>query len=199
MFAEIQRLVPDRRHFLVNPAEFSGQSTLKIYLQLRQRFRAYRIGQAPLLLDRDPRYRALRRAAFLYAPTKILAYNARLERHQLSFRTAIASFLFVKGVPLDRIFLRPKWLVPWKKDRSVYPSKVEEIEGRPMSPRRRRIAVVSPYFPFPLAHGGAVRIFNLLREMSGEFDIFLFAFQRRRNRSGSCARAGSLRARDPGR
>jgi ribosomal protein S18 acetylase RimI-like enzyme/glycosyltransferase involved in cell wall biosynthesis len=37
--------------------------------------------------------------------------------------------------------------------------------------------VLSPYFPFPLAHGGAVRIFNLLRAMSAEFDIFLFAFR----------------------
>jgi len=177
MFAEIQRLVPDRRHFLVKADDFHGQSTFKIYRQLRKRFRAYRIGQAPLLLDRDPRYSALRRAAFLYAPTKILAYNARLERHQLSFGTAIASFLFVKGVPGDRIFLRPQWLIPWKKDRSTYPSKIEEMEGRPRSPRRRRAAVLSPYFPFPLAHGGAVRIFNLLREMSGEFDIFLFAFR----------------------
>jgi ribosomal protein S18 acetylase RimI-like enzyme len=176
MFAEIQRLVPDRRHVLVKPGEFTGRSTLEIYRQLRRRFRAYRIGQAPLLLDRDPRYRALRRAAFLYAPAKILAYNARLERHQLSVRTMLASFLFVKGVPLDRIYLRPKWLVPWKKDRSICPVEIEEIEGRPMSPRRRRIAVISPYFPYPLAHGGAVRIFNLLREMSGEFDIFLFAF-----------------------
>jgi polysaccharide biosynthesis protein PslH len=176
MFAEIQRLVPDRRHFLVKPGEFTAQSTFGIYRQLGQRFRAYRIGQVPLLLDRDPRYRALRRAAFLYAPTKILAYNARLERHQLSVSSAIASLLFVKGVPLDRIFLRPRWLVPWKKDRSVYPTKVQQIEGRPMSARRRRVAVLSPYFPFPLAHGGAVRIFNLLREMSDEFDIFLFAF-----------------------
>jgi len=181
MFAEIQRLVPDRRHFLVGPDEFAGQSTIQIYRQLRRRFRAYRIGQAALLLDRNKSYRALRRAAFLYAPTKILAYNARLERHQLSVGTAIASFLFVKGVPLDRIFLRPRWLapwklVPWKKDRSVYPSKIQETEGRPLSPRRRRVAVLSPYFPFPLAHGGAVRIFNLLREMSAEFDIFLFAF-----------------------
>jgi ribosomal protein S18 acetylase RimI-like enzyme len=176
MFAEIQRLVPDRRHFLVKPGDFGTQSTLGIYLQLRRRFRAYRIGQAPLLLDRDSRYRALRRAALLYAPTKILAYNRRLERHQLSLGTAIASWLFVKGVPRDRIFLRPKWLMPWKKDRSVYPSKVQETEGRPMSPRRRRVVVLSPYFPFPLAHGGAVRIFNLLREMSKEFDIFLFAF-----------------------
>jgi ribosomal protein S18 acetylase RimI-like enzyme/glycosyltransferase involved in cell wall biosynthesis len=176
MFAEIQQLVPDRRHFLVKPEEFDGPSTFQIYRQLSLRFRPYRIGQAPVLFDRDPRYRALRRAAFLYAPAKILAYNARLERHQLSLGTAIASILFLKGVPLDRIFLRPKWMVPWKKDRSVYPSTIEELEGRPMSPRRRRIAVVTPYFPFPLAHGGAVRMFNLLREMSAEFDIFLFAF-----------------------
>jgi ribosomal protein S18 acetylase RimI-like enzyme/glycosyltransferase involved in cell wall biosynthesis len=177
MFAEFQGLVPDRRHFLVEPSDFGAQSTLQIYRQLRKRFSAYRIGQATLLLDRDPRYSALRRAAFLYAPTKILAYNARLERHHLSLGAAIASLLFVNGVPLDRVFLRPRWLVPWKKDRSVFPAGVEEIAGRPMSPRRRRIAIVSPYFPFPLAHGGAVRIFNLLREMAGEFDIFLFAFR----------------------
>jgi polysaccharide biosynthesis protein PslH len=177
MFAEIQRLVPDRRHVLIEPGEFNARSALQIYRQLRKRFRAYRIGQAPLLLDRNRRYTALRRAAFLYAPTKILAYNARLERHHLTIGAAIASLLFVRGVALDRIFLRPKWVVPWKKDRSVYPSNVQEIEGRPVSPRRRRIAVVSPYFPFPLAHGGAVRIFNLLREMAGEFDIFLFAFR----------------------
>jgi ribosomal protein S18 acetylase RimI-like enzyme len=177
MFAEIQRLVPDRRHFLVKPGDFDRRSTLQIYRQLRQRFRGYRIGQAPLLFDGDKRYSAMRRAAFLYAPTKILAYNPRLERHQLSVGTAIASFLFVAAVPLDRIFLRPKWLVPWKKDRSIYPSKIQEIEGRPMSARRRRVAVLTPYFPFPLAHGGAVRIFNLIREMSSEFDVFLFAFR----------------------
>jgi ribosomal protein S18 acetylase RimI-like enzyme/glycosyltransferase involved in cell wall biosynthesis len=178
MFAEIQRLVPDRRHFLVRPVEFGGaQSTLSIYLQLRRRFRAYRIGQAPLLLDRDRRYSSFRRAALLYAPTKILAYNARLERHQLSLSSPIASFLFATGVPLDRIFLRPNWLAPWKKERTIYSSEVQEIEGRTLSPRRRRVAILSPYFPFPLAHGGAVRIFNLLRELSGEFDIFLFAFR----------------------
>ncbi len=85
-FAEIQRLVPGRRHVLVKPGDFGAQSTLQIYRQLRQRFRAYRIGQAALLLDNDPRYGPLRRAAFLYAPTKILAYNACLERHQLQHR-----------------------------------------------------------------------------------------------------------------
>ncbi len=177
MFAEIQALEPGRRHFLVKPSEFHTDSAIRIYWELRKRFRTYRIGLAPVLLGGDRRARALRRAAFLYTPTKILAYNRRLERHHLRLGTAIASWLFVSGVPLDRIFLRPKWLVPWKRDWSAYPAKVEEIAGREMSPRRRRIGVVSPYFPFPLAHGGAVRIFNLLREISGEFDIFLFAFR----------------------
>jgi ribosomal protein S18 acetylase RimI-like enzyme/glycosyltransferase involved in cell wall biosynthesis len=176
MFAEIQALEPGRRHFLVKPGEFQADSAIRIYRQLRKRFRKYRIGLAPVLLGSDRRYRALRLAAFLRAPTKILAYNARLERHHLTVGTAIASLLFVRGVALDRIFLRPNWLVPWKKDPSVHPSKVQDIAGRPLSPRRRRIAVVSPYFPFPLAHGGAVRIFNLLREMAGEFDIFLLVF-----------------------
>ncbi|HEV8042796.1 MAG TPA: GNAT family N-acetyltransferase [Bryobacteraceae bacterium] len=173
MHEEIRQLEPQRRHFLVTGEEFSG------YWQLRRRFRAYRIGLAVVLFTPDARYRALRRAACLLAPTKILAYNQRLERHHLRVRTAIASWLFLKGVPLDRIFLRPKWLAPWKKDRSVFPTDVREIEGRPLAARRRRIAVLSPYFPFPLSHGGAVRIFNLLREMAQEFDIFLFAFRDR--------------------
>jgi ribosomal-protein-alanine acetyltransferase len=173
MFAEIQQLEPARRHVLVTPDE------LESYRQLRKRFRKQRIGLAPVLFTDDQRYRAMRRAAFLLAPTKILAYNQRLERHHLQLRTVIASWLFLRGVALDRIFLRPKWLVPWKQDRSIYPTNVQELTGRPLAARRRRIAVVSPYFPYPLSHGGAVRIFNLLREMSEEFDIFLFAFRDR--------------------
>jgi polysaccharide biosynthesis protein PslH len=181
MFAEMQELAPDRRHVLVTAEEAGSGGTLAIYWRLRKRFRANRIGLAPVLFDGDPldgdsRFRAMRRAAFLLAPTKILAYNQRLERHHLRLRSTIASVLFLKGVPLDRIFLRPAWIAPWKKDKSVYPSEVREIVGRAMLARRRRIGLVSPYFPYPLSHGGAVRIFNLLREMAAEFDIFLFAF-----------------------
>jgi ribosomal-protein-alanine acetyltransferase len=79
---------------------------------------------------------------------------------------------------LDRIFLRPKWLVPWKRDRSDFPESIEKIAGLPAT-GRPAVAVVTPYFPFPLSHGGAVRMYNLLREMAAEFDIFLFAFRDR--------------------
>jgi len=108
------------------------------------------------------------------APTRILAYNRNLERHHL--RLSIASWLFLRGTPLDRIFLRPSWLYPWKKDRTKVPDDAHIVEGRPLDARRRRVAIVSPYFPYPLSHGGAVRIYHLMREAAAEFDLFLFAF-----------------------
>jgi ribosomal-protein-alanine acetyltransferase len=173
MAEEIRRLVPDRRHYVVN---FSPGSSWRLYCELRRKFRRLRIGQAAVLFTSDRSFAPLRRAAFMLAPGRILAYNARLERHHLRLRTLIASWLFLRGVPLDRIFLRPWWLYPWKKDRTTIPSSYKMLEGRPLSSERRRVAVLSPYFPYPLSHGGAVRIFHLLREAASEFDIFLFAF-----------------------
>ena len=163
MAAEVRGLVPGRRHFV---------ATEENWPKLRGELRRYRIGLAPVMLT--GRSSALRRAAYRLAPRKILAYNTRLERHHLRFN--LASFLFWRGVPLDRIYLRPWWW-PWpKRERTTAPSGDRVLEGRPCSPERRRVAVLSPYFPYPLAHGGAVRIFNLLREAAREFDIELFAF-----------------------
>jgi glycosyltransferase involved in cell wall biosynthesis len=163
MADEVRGLVPDRRHFV---------ATKENWPKLRRELRHYRIGLAPLMLSGDGS--ALRRAAYRLAPRKILAYNSRLERHHL--RPNLASFLFWRGVPLDRIYLRPWWW-PWpKREHTVIPTGYRLIEGRACSPDRKRVAVLSPYFPFPLSHGGAVRIYHLLREIAREFDVELFAF-----------------------
>jgi len=163
MADEVRSLVPDRRHFVVTPENWP---------QIRGELKGYRIGLAPVMLTRGPS--ALRRAAWRLAPHKILAYNGRLERHHL--RLDLASLLFWRGVPLDRIYLRPWWW-PWpKRERSVVPQGYRVLEGRPCAMERRRVAVLSPYFPYPLSHGGAVRIYHLLRETAREFDIELFAF-----------------------
>jgi glycosyltransferase involved in cell wall biosynthesis len=163
MADEIRALVPERRHFVVTPDN---------WLELRTELRRYRIGLAPVMLTHEPD--ALRRTAYRLAPRKILAYNSRLERHHL--RLDLASLLFWRGVPLDRIYLRPWWW-PWmKRERSVVPTGYQVLEGRACSAQRKRVAVLAPYFPYPLAHGGAVRIFNLLREMAREFDVELLAF-----------------------
>jgi glycosyltransferase involved in cell wall biosynthesis len=163
MAEEIRELVPDRRHFLV---------TEENWPEMRLELQRYRIGLAPVMLTRETN--ALRRAAYRLAPRKILAYNSRLERHHLRFD--LASFLFWRGVPLDRIYLRPWWW-PWpKRERTLVSKGYRVLEGRATSPERRRVVVLSPYFPYPLSHGGAVRIYNLLREMAREFDVELLSF-----------------------
>jgi glycosyltransferase involved in cell wall biosynthesis len=163
MAEEVRSLVPDRRHFVATPDNWPA---------LQRDLKPYRIGLAPVMLTREAN--ALRRAAYRLAPHKILAYNSRLERHHMRFD--LPSLLFWRGVPLDRIYMRPRWW-PWKKrERSVIPAGARIVEGRACTDGRRRIAVLSPYFPFPLSHGGAVRIYNLLREMAKQFDIELFAF-----------------------
>jgi GT2 family glycosyltransferase/glycosyltransferase involved in cell wall biosynthesis len=39
-----------------------------------------------------------------------------------------------------------------------------------------RILIASPYLPFPLSHGGAVRIFNLMKQAAHTYDLILMAF-----------------------
>ena len=40
-----------------------------------------------------------------------------------------------------------------------------------------RVLIVSPYLPFPLSHGGAVRIWNLCRALSSQVDFVLACFR----------------------
>jgi GT2 family glycosyltransferase/glycosyltransferase involved in cell wall biosynthesis len=44
------------------------------------------------------------------------------------------------------------------------------------SGNRGVVVVASPYLPFPLSHGGAVRIYNLMRRVASERDQVLIAF-----------------------
>jgi polysaccharide biosynthesis protein PslH len=169
MAEEVRRLIPDREHYTIGLADIDSARAL---------LKRKRIGMAAVLFTADAEYRLLRSLAFRLAPMRILAYNQRLERHHLRLRTAVASWLFLRGVPLDRIFLRPWWLYPLKRDRSRPTRAAAVYEGRPTAAGRRRIGILTPYPPYPLSHGGAVRMYNLMREVAVQFDLFLFAFGR---------------------
>ena len=54
---------------------------------------------------------------------------------------------------------------------AVFPGKAPR--GKPA------VLVASPYVPFPLSHGGAVRIYNLMRGAAADFDQVLVAFTER--------------------
>jgi glycosyltransferase involved in cell wall biosynthesis len=51
------------------------------------------------------------------------------------------------------------------------PARARRLSGR------RRVLVVSPYLPWPLSHGGAVRIYNLCRALAHEVDFILACFR----------------------
>jgi glycosyltransferase involved in cell wall biosynthesis/GT2 family glycosyltransferase len=52
---------------------------------------------------------------------------------------------------------------------------VAVFPARPPS-GKPRVLVASPYLPFPLSHGGAVRMYNLMRRAAAGFDQVLVAF-----------------------
>jgi len=56
---------------------------------------------------------------------------------------------------------------------SVFPGC--EPSGRPV------VLIATPYFPFPLAHGGAVRMYNLMRRAAEDFDQVLVSFANESN------------------
>jgi GT2 family glycosyltransferase/glycosyltransferase involved in cell wall biosynthesis len=49
--------------------------------------------------------------------------------------------------------------------------------GRPTG--RPVVLVAAPYLPFPLSHGGAVRMYNLMRRAAADFDLVLISFVER--------------------
>jgi GT2 family glycosyltransferase/glycosyltransferase involved in cell wall biosynthesis len=63
----------------------------------------------------------------------------------------------------------PEVLLPLVSgDVAVFPGKPSH--GHPV------VLIASPYLPFPLSHGAAVRIYNLMRRAAVEFDLVLVAF-----------------------
>lgn len=157
MYGEIQKLVPNRRHILIEGGD---------YLSIRAKLSQYRIAQACVMFNGDSSFDSLRWIAFALAPSKILAFNSKLERHHL--RPSLASLLFVRGVPKDYIFHRP-----WS--RTEIPAGIHQVNGNAKA-GRPEIAIVTPYLPWPMSHGGAVRMYYLIREAAREFNIHLVSF-----------------------
>lgn len=53
-------------------------------------------------------------------------------------------------------------------DLAVFPG--VQPRGKPV------VMIITPYIPFPLAHGGAVRMYNLMRRAAANFDLVLVSF-----------------------
>jgi glycosyltransferase involved in cell wall biosynthesis len=90
--------------------------------------------------------------------------------------------LFLRQGPLGPaagVALRfaPRFPVAYSEDLflALTDGSVSVFPGRPAT-GKPRVLVASPYLPFPLSHGGAVRMYNLMRRAAVEFDLLLVAF-----------------------
>jgi hypothetical protein len=88
------------------------------------------------------------------------------------------------AVPFDEAEF-VKTLLAEKTLRSLAPQTPELTRGtivqanghQPQFRGLPRVLVVSPYLPFPLSHGGAVRIYNLCRSLASRIDFVLVCFR----------------------
>lgn len=184
MTESVRRQTPDRPHYVVSTRQVRvpGVRVIRLdpggawslYRQARTRLRRIRVALAPTLFTASKN--SLRAAAILYVPIRVLGFNASLQRHHLRLTRPRRTWQFLSGRPLDQAAQRPAWIRTLRGDGPDFPDGSTVYEGRPLSAARPRIGIATPYFPYPLASGGAVRIFNLLREAAREFDVFLFSF-----------------------
>ncbi|HTX37869.1 MAG TPA: glycosyltransferase family 4 protein [Bryobacteraceae bacterium] len=83
------------------------------------------------------------------------------------------------------VFLRVSASRPWRQLAPAEPSLVRgniacapalQRQYRPAA-ARPKVLLVSPFLPYPLSHGGAVRIYNLCRALAGRVDFLLAAMR----------------------
>jgi len=95
-----------------------------------------------------------------------LLWGANLRR--LRLRNNIDALKFAAKLPVSRPRANDRFLSLVGGDIAVFP-------GRPDS-RRPKVLVVSPYLPFPLSHGAAVRMYNLISRAAAYRDQILICF-----------------------
>jgi glycosyltransferase involved in cell wall biosynthesis len=139
--------------------------------KLRAGLRGHTIRLAAVMLAPDVPFRRMRLAALLLSPRGFMAFNENLDHFMLRPRSlpAIARHVAWR---IGNYFRAGRAA---KVEDAMTPETAVSFAGKPQS-GKSRILILSPYLPFPLSHGGAVRMYNLMRRAAAEFDQILIAF-----------------------
>jgi glycosyltransferase involved in cell wall biosynthesis len=188
LIARMRQLFPDLPLYVVSdfrPADndlhwvrYQG-GILENWARCRSAFRGKSIRLAGVLLVPNVPFRRMRLLALILAPLYFLAVNENLNDFMLRpgslpamarhFAWRIRNFLRwhfgADGKPASALRRAPA-LVDGTV--TVFPGKA--ASGKP------RVLVASAYVPFPLSHGGAVRIHNLTARAAADWDQILVAF-----------------------
>ncbi len=148
----------------------------------RAAFRGVSIRLAAVMLMPNVPLRRLRLLALLLAPLNVMAFNENLTHFMLRPRSIPAM--------LRHALWRAGNYLRWRAQGGA--AQIEVGAGSPdpaaahaQEPAvtyagqftgKPRVAIASPYPPFPLSHGGAVRMYNLMRRAAKDFDLILISF-----------------------
>ncbi len=151
----------------------------------RAAFRGSSIRLAAVMLTPNVPLRRLRLLAVLLAPVNLLAFNENLDDFMLRPRCIPA--ILRHGLWRLKNFFR--WHFGARPDGPASLAQTHEApthDAPPPEPAqpvtifggrsaRPRVLIASPYVPYPLSHGGAVRMYNLMRRAAESFDQILVA------------------------
>ena len=117
-------------------------------------------------------FRRMRLAALLLSPRGFIGFNENLDNFMLRPRSLPA--MLRHGAWRIANYFRAGRVVQ-QADPVAAPETVTVVSGKPAS-GKPRVLIASPYQPFPLSHGGAVRMYNLMRRAAADFDQILVTF-----------------------
>ena len=167
-----------------------NRSFLENFARCRSALRGHSIRLAGVMLVPNVPFRRMRVMALLLSPSGFIAFNENLNHFMLrpgSFPT-IFRHLVWRTKNLFRASVHAVATADWKQIVALYRSRpadalptdlatsdVAFFPGREAS-GKPRVLVASCYTIFPLSHGGAVRMYNLMRRAAQDFDQILVVF-----------------------
>jgi glycosyltransferase involved in cell wall biosynthesis len=128
---------------------------------------------AGVMLVPNVPFRQMRLVALALAPRGFIGFNENLDHFMLRPRSLPAILRHAMWRMGNYLRAKPEPVILPVELVSDEPAAI--FAGRPAS-GKPRILVASPYLPFPLSHGGAVRMYNLMRRGAADFDQILIAF-----------------------
>ena len=153
---------------------------LENYQRCRSAFRGKSIRLAGVLLVPNVPFRRMRLLALMLAPLYFLAVNENLNDFMLrpGSLPAIGRHLLWRLRNFVRWHLGAGERAPQKISggrEAIVPREAVVYAGKPAS-GKPRVLIASAYLPFPLSHGGAVRIHNLTSRAAADWDQILICF-----------------------
>lgn len=140
----------------------------------RSAVRGHRIRLAGVMLVPGVPFRRMRLAALLLAPARFIAFNENLNHFMLR-PGSLPTMARHAAWRIGNLWRSRGTGLPHAEELPAAMSASETYAGRPAT-GKPRILIAACYPAFPLSHGGAVRMYNLMLRAAATYDQILITF-----------------------